>query len=158
MTLYTQWVTMSVMFTSGCMLGILLDLVHVFRDRFQFRKWLQPIIDLVYWLLSAILVFGLLWWSNWGELRFYIFVAICLGFFVYFKYLSERARKILWHMIRLFEWIIRGVLDLIDVIFWKPFKKIFMMLRAILFGLVFIPLSLVKKWFGLFFKKNREKK
>lgn len=149
---------MLVMFSSGFLLGVLLDLVRVCREIFRFRRWSEPLTDLFYWLFSALLVFQLLWWSNWGELRFYIFIAICLGFFIYLHYLSSHASKMLRWMIFLIKRIVTTILYLLDAVVWKPVKKLFRLFRAIVMGLILIPLTLVTKWFRLFFRKNREKK
>ncbi len=149
---------MLVMFSSGVLLGILFDLFRELRDRLQLRREVQPFIDLFYWFLSAVLVFCLLWWSNWGEVRFYIFVAICFGFVVYFRYASEQISHMLRYIIRFLEAIITGLFSLLVVIFWNPLKKIVSILGALFWGLVHVPRSFVSKWFGWMFKKNREKK
>lgn len=148
---------MLMMLTSGLILGMFLDFVRVCRERYPFRKRLQPFVDILYWLLSAILVFGLLWWSNWGELRFYIFVAICLGFLIYFQYLSKSIRESIRRILQFMEWLIRFIVRLLDTLVFKPVVKLWTIVRAI-FGLFFTPISLTIKWLRSKFNNKREKK
>ena len=125
MTLQTQWLTMLLMFGSGFFIGIILDFYRVITVRFRLRKWLISLIDLIYWMVSAVLVFSLLFWSNWGELRFYFFVAVCLGFFLYFKWASRQ--------------VIRGIRILFNIMeqIFSFFARLFhlLVLRPVLFVL-----------------------
>lgn len=79
------------MLGSGLLLGILLDTYRVLKVRLRLKGWVVSLIDVLYWSVSAVLVFCLLMISNWGELRFYIFVAVCVGFFLYYHYVSKGA-------------------------------------------------------------------
>lgn len=141
---------MLVMFVSGLVVGVLLDLFRVIQDRLQTARRLNALFDLVFWLLSALLVFSLLWWSNGGELRFYVFVVIGFGFFLYLHFLSERIRNILARIVGWLARIVKLILFLLDRIVWNPLRKIVMILSSILL----FPYSVMKDWIH----KNREKK
>lgn len=159
MTLSTQWFTMLIMFGSGFLLGLLLDAYRVCKDIFQIRGWLLACIDLLYWLFSAYLVFGLLWWSNWGDVRFYIFIAVCLGFFIHFRLLSDRVSLILNRLIRSLVAIIGWMVHLIWLIFISPLIKILSVMRLTSLWLVIrVPKAVGKKFFSSLWQKNREKK
>ncbi|MGA9174301.1 MAG: spore cortex biosynthesis protein YabQ, partial [Thermoactinomyces sp.] len=93
MNLGTQWLTMGLMLSSGFLLGVFLDFYRVLTIRFRLRGWIISLIDLLYWVISAGLVFGLLFWSNWGEMRFYFFVAVGFGFLFYFRWFSQPITK-----------------------------------------------------------------
>lgn len=125
MTLQTQWFTMLLMLGSGFFIGIILDFYRVLTVRFRIRKWLISLIDLIYWMVSAVLVFGLLFWSNWGELRFYFFVAVCLGFLIYFKWASRpvlRGIRMLFHILeRIFFFLAR----LFHLLIFSPARILF---------------------------------
>jgi len=149
-TLSVQWLTMVVMFASGLMLGVFLDLVRIVQDRYRIRKRLEAGINLFYWLLSAIFVFYLLWWSNWGELRFYVFVVICLGLILYFRLLSDRVRIILLKSTDLIEKIGSMILLLLKRLLWSPCQKVFFLLSLLVRGTLLLPFN----WF----RKNQEKK
>ncbi|UWE03775.1 spore cortex biosynthesis protein YabQ [Laceyella sacchari] len=106
MTLATQWTTMGLMLGSGILIGVILDFYRVVTQRFRLKRWIVSLIDLLYWMISSLLVFGLLLWSNWGELRFYLFIAICLGFLLYFRWFSQLVIRFIRVLFQLVEWMI----------------------------------------------------
>jgi spore cortex biosynthesis protein YabQ len=122
--------TITLMLSSGFMLGLILDTYHVFKQRFQMRGWVVSLVDLLYWSVSAVLVFSLLWWSNWGELRFYIFVAVCLGFFFYYQWLSKLAIRLLGWLIDLMEKILYGIVRVVYVLLWIPVVRLVRFVRS----------------------------
>lgn len=120
MTLQTQWFTMLLMFGSGFFIGIILDFYRVLTVRFRLRRWLISLIDLLYWMVSAVLVFSLLFWSNWGELRFYFFVAVCLGFLIYFKWASRQVIRGIRRLLSIVEQIFSFLARLFHLFVLRP--------------------------------------
>ena len=102
MSLQTQWITMATMVGSGLILGVALDAYRVLKERFHLRGWVVSLVDLLYWVAAASLVFHLLVWSNWGELRFYVFVAVLAGFWIYFSWFSGGVFRFL-------RWLLQGL-------------------------------------------------
>ncbi len=136
MSLQTQTITMLVMFGSGFLLGAILDTYQALRIRLRLRGWIVSLIDLLYWFGSAGLVFLLLMWSNWGQLRFYIFIAILAGLFCYYRWLS-----------RIFQRLIRGLIDGIEILLgwiWllirqlilKPLKLIYQLITKLILSIL----------------------
>jgi spore cortex biosynthesis protein YabQ len=119
-SLEAQWLTMGWMTASGIILGVLLDIYRVMKGRFRFRGWVVSLIDLLYWTVAAGLVFGLLMWSNWGVLRFYVFLAVVLGIALYYFWMSRTMVRLITWTIRLAEWMIRIVFRTLYVTFWVP--------------------------------------
>jgi len=119
-SLEAQWLTMGWMTASGIILGVLLDIYRVIKGRFRFKGWVVSLIDLLYWTVAAGLVFGLLMWSNWGVLRFYVFLAVILGIVLYYFWMSRTMIRLISWTIRLAEWMIRIVLRTLYVTFWVP--------------------------------------
>lgn len=102
MTLTTQWTTVFLMMGSGFFIGIILDTYRVLKARFGLTGWVVSLIDLLYWVVSAGLVFSLLFWSNWGDFRFYIFIVILMGLGAYLRWCSKEVRVSI-------SWIVQGV-------------------------------------------------
>lgn len=150
-----QWITMALMLSSGLLLGLILDTYRVLKARFRLRGWVVSLIDLLYWTVSAALVFSLLMWSNWGELRFYIFVAICTGIFLYYQWLSRQVIKGIRWTISLIEKLILWLWMAIQAFIWIPLIQIcrwmiqlLMMLWRLLFtlGKVFLKIFIPIEW------------
>ena len=83
----------------GAGLGFLFDCYRVTRNFLRLRWAATAISDFLYWLLAAIVVFLALLEGNWGEIRFYVFLALLSGAGVYFQFVSVYAaalvRKVL---------------------------------------------------------------
>ncbi|MCH5585868.1 spore cortex biosynthesis protein YabQ [Shimazuella sp. AN120528] len=136
MTLETQWITLSLMFASGALLGVFLDVYRVLARRFTLRGWPISMIDLLFWVSSACFVFGILLWSNWGEMRFYIMIAIIAGILFYLRLLTKPITNILTKLLYFVEWLIKRVIRLIEILFYRPIVRLISLLwrmfRAIL--------------------------
>ncbi|RAL23183.1 spore cortex biosynthesis protein YabQ [Thermoflavimicrobium daqui] len=120
MTLQTQVLTMMTMFGSGFLLGAILDTYQALKDRFRLKGWTVSLIDLLYWFVATWLVFSLLLWSNWGQLRFYIFIAVLLGLFVYYQWLSRWVVYLIELTIYLMELLFRWIFHLLRLLIWLP--------------------------------------
>ncbi|MDR6227097.1 spore cortex biosynthesis protein YabQ [Desmospora profundinema] len=136
MTLYTQWVTMGLMLSSGCLMGLMLDLYRVLKTRFHMRGWVVSFVDLLYWTVAAGMVFGLLFWSNWGELRLPVLVAIAAGWFTYHIWFSRLATRVLRALLAGVETLCRWVLRILYVCLWLPLAALWMLLYRVFIGLV----------------------
>jgi spore cortex biosynthesis protein YabQ len=119
-TLQIQWLTMALMLGSGFVLGVILDLYRVLKARFRLRGWTVSLGDLLYWTGSAGLVFGLLMWSNWGQLRFSLFLAVCVGFILYFRWMSPAVIRWIRRTLREVERLIRLIFHLFHTLVWQP--------------------------------------
>lgn len=130
-----QWITLGWMLFSGAALGMVYDSYRVLSLSFRFPRWSIHTIDLVYWIAAAVFVFNMLYASNHGELRFYVFLGLFLGVWVYFLVLSVLTQKfvvMLIGIIKKFCYLLYRALYVILVI---PIKGILRLLR-ILFGFV----------------------
>lgn len=124
MTLSVQMVTMATMLAAGLGLGFCLDVYHVIKERVRLRGWVVTFIDLFYWIGAACLVFQLLMWCNWGELRFYIFLALGGGFFLYLFLLQPWMTRWIDRLLRLVTTLLIAGLRLLEKLLWLPLKYI----------------------------------
>jgi spore cortex biosynthesis protein YabQ len=123
-TLATQGLTLSLMFFSGAILGILLDLYRLLVRRFHWRGWPISLIDLFFWVSAACFVFALLLWSNWGEMRFYIMLAIIAGLFCYFRLWSTAVSKVLAFFIQGIERMLQILIRIISSLVYRPISAL----------------------------------
>lgn len=97
MTLSTQFFTLAAMIISGIVLGTALDTYRVVKGQFRIRRAFLPFFDLAYWILATIFVFLVLFYSNNGQIRLYIFLGLVIGGWIYFKKMSSLTiRFVLW--------------------------------------------------------------
>lgn len=127
---------MFLMLGSGFCLGVILDTYRVLKGRFQIRGWVVSLIDLLYWFVSSGLVFSLLFWSNWGELRFYIFLAIILGVFLYYQWLSQSMTRLIRACIQLVEYLIQLLMKTVQIVVIQPILFTIQLIRKLLLFLL----------------------
>ena len=106
MELTNQIWIFSITILTGILLGILFDGYRVLRNNCKPREIWTWFTDLLYWLLATAVVFTALIASNWGELRFYVFMGILSGLGIYYSWLSLYAIRLFTSGIRL---LIRSV-------------------------------------------------
>lgn len=119
---------------AGTFLGVFFDGYRVLRGVFRPRIFLTHLLDLLYWLLATLFVFGLLLLINWGEVRFYVFIALAAGAVLYYRFFSRLVMHLFIHTIRgigkflyYLRIVVKGVL--------VPFRYLaFLLLRPFLFG------------------------
>lgn len=103
MSLYVQFLTLGLMLASGVLIGILFDLYRVLAHELKFPRWLIPLFDLAYWAAATVLIFRVLFYSNFGQVRLFVFLGLFAGYTLYFLVLSQTS-------IRLIRWLI-GVVE-----------------------------------------------
>ena len=91
MNLNNQFLTMALMIGCGLGLGMIFDIYRVLTDKLNLSRWIIAILDIIYGLIAAVAVFRVLYYSNYGQLRFFIFVALILGIYLYYKWFSKRV-------------------------------------------------------------------
>jgi spore cortex biosynthesis protein YabQ len=112
------------MFASGALLGVFLDVYRVLARRFALRGWPISLIDLLFWVSAACFVFGILLWSNWGEMRFYIMLAIIAGILFYLWLFTKTVTNILTKLLQFVEWFISKLIRLIEVVLYRPVVRL----------------------------------
>jgi spore cortex biosynthesis protein YabQ len=93
--LVIQSYTFILMFIFGVTLGVSFDVYRFLLKYIKLYKMWINIIDFCFWILEASIAFFVLVFANWGELRFYVFLAILIGFYLYFIF-----RRFLFSIIR----------------------------------------------------------
>lgn len=87
------------MVLTGIILALGFDCYRVLRNSLKLRGLATAIGDIVYWLWATAVVFLALLKGNWGELRFYIFLALTAGATFYCRFLSTYTVALLWKLI-----------------------------------------------------------
>ncbi|MCZ8523696.1 MULTISPECIES: spore cortex biosynthesis protein YabQ [Paenibacillus] len=100
MTLSVQFLTMGMMYAGGLALGGIYDLYRVLSGQLKVPPWLRAGLDLLYWFIGTLVVFALLYKSNWGEVRPFIFMGLAIGILFYFLVFSSAVIRVIVFTIR----------------------------------------------------------
>ncbi|MCI3923259.1 spore cortex biosynthesis protein YabQ [Paenibacillus sp. TRM 82003] len=132
MTLSVQFLTLISMIASGAALGLLFDAYRVVSGEFRFPRWSIPPLDLLYWGVGTFVVFRVLFLSNGGEVRLYVFLALGIGICFYFGLLSNGfVRAIRWSIERI-KAFVRFLIRLGNVLVVRPLIGLYRVLLVFL--------------------------
>lgn len=113
----------------GIIIGLLFDFFRILRRTFKTSDFITYIQDILFWLLSGIILIYSIFIFNNGELRAYIFLSIFIGIITYMltisKYFINLNVIILTAIKKVFNFIIKTVtypIKLILKFFIKPFN------------------------------------
>ena len=109
---------------TGIMIGCLFDISRVSRKLFKTSNFITYIEDLLFWILTGLLILYTAWYFNDGELRFFMILGLTIGIIIYILTISNIFVKISFNILNKFKNIIIYLLKLIANIL-KPFVSIF---------------------------------
>jgi spore cortex biosynthesis protein YabQ len=135
MTLSVQFYTMLAMVGMGSVFGAALDTYNRFLNRKTKKRWLVFLNDFLFWILQALFIFYILFSVNFGEVRFYIFVALLCGFAGYQALLKDFYKKALERVIQGSISFYRFLVKLAANLIYSPVKWLILLLVSILVGL-----------------------
>ncbi|MEN6568316.1 MAG: spore cortex biosynthesis protein YabQ [Veillonellales bacterium] len=91
----SQTVTFFITIITGLLLGVLFDFYRTLRNQIKLPLLLGSLADLGYWAAATVVVLAGLLLGNWGELRFYVFIGLVGGVFLYYRLLSRWALRLI---------------------------------------------------------------
>lgn len=118
---------------NGIVIGILFDIFRILRRGFKTSDIITYIQDILFWILTGlILLYSVFTFSN-GEIRFYMFLGVFIGCLLYMlmfsKYFVEInvkiiliIKNIIGKVISVIIFPIKIVINFIRKIFFKPVK------------------------------------
>jgi spore cortex biosynthesis protein YabQ len=118
--LASQVTTFVMTIMTGALLGVLFDLYRVLRRSHNPSAVCTWFTDLLYWLVATTVIFIALVFSNWGELRFYVFIGILSGLGLYYNWLSIYTIRLFAHGIRLIVSTIGLLRKIVSNVLFRP--------------------------------------
>ena len=110
---------------NGFLIGLIFDVFRILRKSFKTQDFITYLEDIVFWIITGILILYSIFKFNNGEIRGYIFLGIILGVITYLLVFSKLFININVFIIKILKKIIYYMLVL-------PIKTIFKILRKIL--------------------------
>ncbi|RJX28857.1 MAG: hypothetical protein C4554_01940 [Dethiobacter sp.] len=111
-TVEQQFMVFLYLSTAGIIIGIVFDFVKAWGKTFDFSRKTFFAIDLFLCLAATFSVFQVLFVTNWGEVRFYVFLALLLGMILYYLLFSRYLYKF---FLMFFKIIKKFVLKMIKI-------------------------------------------
>lgn len=114
---------------SGILAGFIFDIFRVKRKLVRTPDFIVKIEDILYWIIIAIVLFCLMYYSNEGELRSYILLGLVLGVIVYICLFSKYIVMIMFGIFRMIAKLIVFPINIIIKILHVPLKFTFKILH-----------------------------
>lgn len=109
-----QFNSFLILFLAGMILGGFFDFYRVFRSTIRVNQVIDNLGDLLFWLVALLLLGPLFYWSNWLELRFYVWLALGAGLLFYFTVFSPKLIKAYLKFWKALSWGPRQFVNLIQ--------------------------------------------
>ena len=119
---------------TGVAIGILFDFFRILRKTIKTSNILTYIEDILFWILTGLLILYNIWYFNNGEIRIYMFLGIIMGALIYISTLSNI-------IIKLFTKILQKILNILEL----PFKAIIAIFRKIITTIIQLFNNFTKK-------------
>lgn len=120
---------------TGVAIGVLFDSFRILRRTIKTSNIVTYIEDVLFWILTGLLVLYNIWYFNNGEIRVYMFLGIILGTLIYMSTLSNI-------LIKIFSKILQIIIKILEL----PFKTIISIFRKIITAIVTIFTKITKKF------------
>lgn len=122
---YTQGQIFILFFLLGIVIGSIYDIFRVIRKNFKTSDFVTQIEDIIFLIISGILILCFILKFCIGEIRFYVFIAIFLGILLYFLTISKPYVIILNIVVKFCKKILSFFVNLIKIpyIFIKKYIK-----------------------------------
>lgn len=102
---------------TGVAIGVLFDFFRILRRTIKTSNVITYVEDVLFWILTGLLVLYNIWYFNNGEIRIFMFLGIILGVLIYMSTLSNILinifSKILQTIIRILEMPIKTILKIL---------------------------------------------
>ena len=122
--IYTQIQLFCIFFLTGGIIGLLFDFFRILRKTIKTSDFITYLQDIIFWILSSIIIMYKIFTFNNGEIRLYLFLAILLGSLIYLLLVSKIIIKINLTCIKFFENILRKIILILKIPFSILFKPI----------------------------------
>ena len=139
---------------NGFLIGMIFDCFRILRKSFKTPDFVTYIEDVLFGIITGLLILYSIFKFNNGELRFYLFLGIFIGLLIYLLIFSKAFMKICIFIISIIKKIINFIIIIPVKFIYKLFKKIF--LKPIVF--MCISLKKVKRIRLPLFKQKHKKK
>ena len=115
--IHNQIYSLLIFTITGILIGIIFDIFRVIRKTFKTPDFITYIEDLIFWIITGILLLFTIFKFNNGEIRSYIFVGLGVGIIIYLLAISKLFIKVNVIIISFFKKIISFIFKYIVKLF-----------------------------------------
>lgn len=106
----------------GIIIGLLFDIYKVFKINFKVIKYCSLFFDTLFWILTTIIIFITINAIESFELRYYHFVALFIGFILYYntisKFVLTAMNKVIYFITNLFKKTVKYIVSISNNLYY----------------------------------------
>lgn len=114
---------------NGIIIGLLFDFFRITRKVFKTNNMVTYIEDIIFWILTGIILLYSIFIFNNGELRLFMFLGVILGNIIYMVLISSYVIKFNVKLISLIIIPFQFICKILQKIFFKPITFLFINIR-----------------------------
>jgi spore cortex biosynthesis protein YabQ len=108
---------------AGVITGVFFDIYRLIRGFQNPNKFLTVVQDLLFWVLTSIVIFVFLMYTNEGYINFYVYVCLIVGVYLYLKRLSKVFINVQYKLLKFngkaFRVVLNAILYPADLLLYK---------------------------------------
>ena len=139
---------------NGLIIGLVFDVFRILRKSFKTSDIITVAEDILFWIITGVIVLYSIFVFNNGQIRFFMFIGIFLGVMLYMLILSKYIIKVSVTIITILKKI---VLFIIKILIY-PFKTIYKITKKLLKKPILFCIINLKKNIRQIATKNKIKK
>lgn len=136
-----QFFLFLIFIVNGILIGILFDFFRILRKSFKTNDFFTYLEDIIFWIITGIILLYSIFTFNNGEIRFFMFIGVLVGIILYILSISSFIIKINVTILTFFKNIIIKIFNCI--IF--PIKEIGKFIKKVLFDPILSTILNIKK-------------
>lgn len=123
----------------GLIIGLLFDINRCLKSNFKILKYFSEIFNVIFWVLVTLIIFITVNAIESFNLRYYHFVALSIGFLLYYNTISKFILKILNTIIGFIVSLIKKTIIYISAVSESLYYMVIYILHFLLDIVFFIP-------------------
>jgi len=123
----------------GLIIGLLFDMNRALKSNFKILKYFSIVFNIIFWTFATIIIFITINAIESFDLRYYHFVALLIGFLLYYNTISKFVLKIINKIIGFIVYSIKKTIIYISTVSESLYYMIVYILHFLIDAIFFIP-------------------
>ena len=114
----------AVFILDGLLIGLLFDFFRIIRKTIKTPNIITYIQDIIFWILTGILIIYTIFVYNNGQIILYMFLAIVIGVLIYFITIIKKILNVVLNIIEFMKKVIKLIIKPLQIII-QPARHIY---------------------------------
>lgn len=123
----------------GLLIGLLFDINRSLKSNFKILKYFSIVFNIVFWIMATVIIFITVNAIESFDLRYYHFVALLIGFLLYYNTISKFVLKMLNKIIGFIVFLIKKTIIYISVVSESLYYMVVYTIHLLIDTIFFIP-------------------